>query len=110
MVPPGRHRYRSEVTRQLILPRDTTAHYITGHLHPFGEWMRLIDMESGQVVFEITGEHLSGRLGVKRMSEITSREGIPLVKGRRYELVTEYNNTFGKPIDAMAILYVYFAE
>ena len=110
MVPPGRHRYRSEVTKQLNLPRDTTAHYVTGHLHPYGEWMRLIDMETGQVVFEITAEHLSGRLGVKRMSDVTSREGIPVVRGRRYELVTEYNNTYGKPIDAMAILYAYFAE
>jgi hypothetical protein len=67
-------------------------------------------METGQVVFEITAEHLTGRLGVKRMSEVTSREGIPLRKGRRYELVTEYNNTLGKPIDAMAIVYAYLAE
>ncbi len=110
VVPPGRHRYRSEVTRQLNLPRDTAAHYITGHLHPYGEWMRLIDMETGTVVFEITGEHFTDKLGVKAMSEVTSREGVPLVRGRRYELVAEYNNTYGKPIDAMAILFAYLAE
>jgi hypothetical protein len=110
MVPPGRHQYRSEVTRQVDLPHDTAAHYVTGHLHPFGEWMRLIDMETGKVVMEVTAEHFTDRLGVKAMSETTSREGIPLVKGRRYELVTQYNNTLDKPIDAMAILYAYLAE
>lgn len=110
MVPPGRHQYRTEVTKQLDLPRDTCAHYVTGHLHPFGQWMRLIDMETGKVVFEITAEHFADRLGVKKMSEIVSPEGIRLEKGRRYELVTEYNNTQDQPIDAMAIVYAYLAE
>jgi hypothetical protein len=110
MVPPGRHRYRSEVTKQLDLPRDTAAHYITGHLHPYGEWMRLVDMDTGEVVLEITAEHFTDKLGVKHMSEITSREGIALRKDHRYELITEYNNTLDRPLDAMAILYLYIAE
>ncbi|HSQ54614.1 MAG TPA: hypothetical protein VLM40_02630 [Gemmata sp.] len=110
MVPRGKHRYRSEVTEQLQLHRDTAAHYVTGHLHPFGEWLRLIDMNTGKTVLEITSQDYPDRIGVKEMSEIISREGLPLVKGHRYELVAEYNNTTDKPIDAMAILYAYIAE
>jgi hypothetical protein len=107
MVPPGRRQYRSEVTPQLRLPFDTTAHYVTGHLHPFGEALRLIDLESGETVFEVTSRSLEDRLGVEWMSEWQSAEGVPLTQDRRYALIAEYNNPLDHPIDAMGILYVY---
>jgi hypothetical protein len=110
MVPPGSHRYRSEVTLQMALPESTTAHYINGHLHPYGKSLDLIDMESGKTVFHITSEDYPDRLGVRKMSAISSPAGIPLVKGRRYELVADYTNPTQQPIDAMAILYVYLLE
>jgi len=107
MVPPGKHAYRTEVTEQLNLPFSTTMHYVTGHLHPFGKTIRMVDMETGETVFEIAGRNRTDRLGVQRMSEITSQQGIPLRKGRRYELVADYDNTTSAPIDAMAIIYLY---
>ena len=110
MVPPGRHVYRSEVTPQLNLPFDTTVHYVTGHLHPFGRSLKLIEMDSGETVFEIRAESLADRLGVQTVSEISSRKGEPIHTDRRYELVTEYVNTTDRPIDAMAILYLYAAD
>lgn len=107
MAPPGKHTFRSEVTAQMDLPFDTTVHYVTGHLHPFGTAMKLIDLETGKLVFQITAECLQDRLGVSAMSEITALEGVPIFKGRRYELLAEYDNTSPTEIDAMAILYLY---
>jgi hypothetical protein len=107
MVPPGRHRYRTEVTQQMNLPFDTTVHYVTGHLHPFGKFIELVDMSTGQVVFNVSSKDLSDRLGVEEMSQIISEDGIPIRKGTRYELIAEYDNTTDQPIDAMAILYFY---
>lgn len=107
MVPPGKHIYRTEVSEQLELPFDTSVHYVTGHLHPFGKNMRLVDMQSGATLFEIKAECFNDRLGVAQMSEISSREGVRLSKAGRYELLAEYENTQDKPIDAMAILYLY---
>lgn len=107
MVPPGKHSYRTEVTPQLNLPFSTTLHYVTGHLHPFGKSMRLVDMDTGKTVCEITSRNRTDRLGVVWMSEIKSQQGIPLRKDGRYELVADYDNTTDAPIDAMAILYVY---
>ncbi|NIL97675.1 MAG: hypothetical protein GTO53_08355 [Planctomycetales bacterium] len=43
------------------------------------------------------------------MSQISSSEGIPLSPGKRYELIAEYDNRSNRPIDAMAILYLYAA-
>jgi hypothetical protein len=110
MVPPGRHRYTTEVTRQLDLPYDTTAHYITGHLHPTGVRMRLLEKASGRVVAEIRSRGFEGKVGVADTSEIHSKEGILLRKGSDYVMEAEYDNRTGKAIDAMAILYLYLSE
>ncbi len=110
MVPPGRHSYKTDVTAQMELPYDTTAHLITGHLHPYGKSLRLVDKQSGKVVFEITSQDFSGKIGVQHMSEILSTEGVPIRKGSQLELVADYENTTDHPIDAMAIMYLYLAE
>lgn len=110
MVPPGTHIYRTEVTEQMELPSDTTAHYATGHLHPFGKSIKLVDMQTKETVLEITAESYNDKLGVKEMSEVRSTKGVPLHANRRYEMIAEYNNPGDKPIDAMAILYVYALE
>ncbi len=88
---------------------DTRVHYVTGHLHPFGTSLRLVEMESGRTVCEILGESFEDRLGVAHMSQISSSEGIPLGRGKRYELIAEYDNRSTGAIDAMAILYLYAA-
>lgn len=110
MVPPGQHTYRSEVTDQFELPFDTTAHYVTGHLHPYGVSLELIEMESGEVVFSIESEDFDDRVGVRLMTELKSERGVWLEKDARYELVAKYDNPTEKPSDAMAILYLYLAE
>ena len=107
MVPPGRHRYRTEVTEQMNLPFDTTAHYVTGHLHPFGRSIRFVDLDTGEELFHVTGTDFDDRLGVMRMSETVRPEGVPLRKDGRYELIADYDNTSGEPVDAMAIFYFY---
>ncbi len=110
MVPPGHHRYRCEVTEQMLLPFDTTAHYVTGHLHHMGTSLRLVDMDTQETVFEITAESRKDKLGIVEMSEIHSVEGIPIEKEKRYELIADYHNQADSAIDAMAILYIYLLD
>ncbi|MEM1062914.1 MAG: hypothetical protein AAGJ97_11365, partial [Planctomycetota bacterium] len=109
-VPPGRHEYITDVTEQLKLPGVSTAHYVSGHLHPYGKSLRLVDVTTGETVVSITARHREDRLGVLEMSEVTSEAGIAVDPSHRYELVAEYENPTDAPIDAMAILYTYFAE
>ena len=110
MIPPGKHSFKTDVTAQMELPYDTTAHLITGHLHPCGKSMRLVDKMTGKVICEITSEDFSDKVGVKHMSEILSPGGIPIRKDSQLELVADYENTTDHPIDAMAIMYLYLAE
>jgi hypothetical protein len=110
MVPPGKHTYRAEITQQLNLPFDTTAHYITGHLHPMGTRLVMRDLDTQETVFEIDAQCMKDRLGVLEISIIKSIEGIPIYTDHRYELIADYDNTSNEPIDAMAILYLYLLD
>ena len=107
LIPPGHYESHVNVTDQLELPFDTTAHYVTGHLHPFGRSIKLVDKTADQTIFTINAEDFSDKLGVAHMDEWSSTEGIELFKDHQYELLTTYHNPTDKPIDAMSILYVY---
>ena len=110
MVPPGLHRYRTEITSQLRLPFDTTIHYATIHVHPFARSMELHDLTTGATVFRLNSQDWSDRLGVAHVDELKSIEGIPIYRNHRYEVTAEYDNTTGVDTDAMAILYLYLLE
>jgi hypothetical protein len=107
LIPPGHYQSNVDVTDQFELPYDTTAHYVTGHLHPYGKSLSLIDKTTGQTLFTIHATDYDNRLGVQAMEQWSSSGGVELVKDHRYELVTAYHNPTDKPIDAMSILYVY---
>ena len=109
-VPPGRHLYEIEIQDQLDLPFDTKAHYIAGHLHTYSEWLRLVDVETGDIVAEISGSSYPGRRGMQSISDVVSQTGIDLHKGRRYKLQALYNNPTEQPVDAMAIMYIYLLD
>ena len=109
-VPSGRHLYTTDVTPQLNLPFDTTIHYATIHVHPFARWIELRDLTTGQTIVRLNSQDWPDRVGVSRVDEFKSVEGVPILRGHRYELTTEYVNTSGSNTDAMAILYLYLLE
>jgi len=113
IIPPGTHFYTNDVTAQFRLPSDTTIHYATGHLHPFGRRLTLLERQADgkeSPLVTITAKSRTDRLGIEEISEIKSRDGIPIHQNSKFTLVTEYDNPTGKPIDAMSILYLYMAE
>jgi len=110
LVPPGRHVYRTPTRSQLKLGFDTTLHYVTGHLHPFGRSIALIDLTTGEEVFHLTASAYASKIGIEKMESFTSREGKPIYQDRAYELVTVYDNPTDAPIDAMAIVYLHLRD
>jgi len=110
IVTPGRHVYTTEITPQLNLPFDTTIHYATIHVHPFAHGMKLRDLTTGTAVLELSSQDWPDRIGVARVGEYKSIQGIPIIRNHRYELEVEYDNTLDSNTDAMAILYLYLLE
>jgi hypothetical protein len=110
IVPPGHHIYKTEITQQLNLPFDTTVHYATIHVHPFARAMELRDLTTGKIVFHLNSQDWPDRVGVARVDEFKSIDGVPIFRSHRYELTAEYDNTSNANTDAMAILYLYLLE
>jgi hypothetical protein len=98
------------VDAQLDLPEGATVHYVTAHLHPFGESVELFDKTEGRVIFTIRSKDLTGRRGVAEMDRLSLPEGVPLDRDHEYELVTRYHNPTSGPVDAMSILYLYMLD
>lgn len=107
IVPPGREENRTNVTRFLNLPNDTTVYYIATHLHPFAESVTLNDLTTGKQVYKSNAKNSEGRIGIDAVDVYSSFEGIPMYDAHEYELVSNYNNTSTKDVDSMAVLYLY---
>ena len=106
LVPPGRHRYRYRL-ENLNIPFDTTVHYITSHLHGFGQYIELKDLTAQKIIFRSRAKNYQDRIGIASLEHYSSVQGIPVFKDHAYELTCEYNNPTSEPIDAMASMYLY---
>ena len=110
IVKPGREARRTPINGWLQLRQDMTIHYVSVHLHPFAESLQLQDMTTGETVLASKAENRPERIGLARVDQITSREGITLRKDHEYELVSAYNNTSGADRTAMAVMYLYIED
>lgn len=110
MVPPGRHVYVTDVTDQLRLNFDTTVHYATAHLHPFGESIFLRNKTTGKTIITLKSKDYSRKKTVAFMEEFTFPEGLPINQNDQYELIITYNNPTEKPTDVMGIVYLYMLD
>ena len=110
MVPPGRHIYRYRLPEGLEIPDDTTAHYISAHLHAFGQYMAIRDLTTGKTVFKARVKNYKDRRGIAYSDYYSSEKGIVFRKDHRYELICEYNNTTSQDVDAMAMMLVFYLD
>jgi len=110
VVPPGREVNRTNVTRFLNLPFDTTVHYIAVHLHPYAERLTLRDLTTDETVYEAKVTPAKDRVGIEHVEHYESREGLMLHADHEYELVSIYNNTSNQDADSMAVMYLYMRD
>jgi len=107
IVPPGTQRMRNRFPT--IVPFDSRVHFAAAHLHNHGEYLRLTDATTGEVVWQSDVEYEPDRRQILRIPYYASSEGFPLYADRVYEIEAFYNNTSDRPTDAMAMLYLYLA-
>ncbi len=106
-VPPGPHTNLTRVEEELKLPFDTTAHYITSHLHPYAQWQELRDLTDGSVVYRVQPRASQDGRTLIEIPAYSSPNGLPLFADHDYQLVTHYLNTTAEPITAMSIMFLY---
>ena len=110
VVTPGRHEYRTLVTKRLAPPYDTTVHFIGIHVHPYSESLELKDLTTGKTVWTSFHRSFTRRIGVSWMDYYSSEEGLPFYKDHDYELISVYDNPTNQNSDAMAQLMIYYHD
>jgi hypothetical protein len=110
VVPPGRHEYRTLVTKRLATPYDTTLHFIGVHVHPYSESLELRDVTTGKTVWKSFHRSHTQRIGTSWMDYYSSEEGLPFYKDHDYELISIYDNPTDQNSDAMAQVMIYFHD
>lgn len=109
-IRPGRETITFDATKMLNLKQDKRLYYATAHVHPYCEYLELIDKTSGKSVFKAEANSFGDRIGLKTISDFTSREGILLNKDHHYQLLSDYNNTGKDTLSAMSVLYLYLDQ
>jgi hypothetical protein len=110
VVPPGRQVNHTRCTSIMSLPHDTKAHAIAVHLHPFAESLELRDVTEGKTIFQSKAVNFKQGVGLSHIDALMSPEGVPMNAHHEYELVSVYNNTSDKPVDSMAVMYLYLRD
>lgn len=109
-VPPGRHEYRTKVDGASKIPFPTTAHHFSAHLHVYGESLELIDVTEGKTIFTSRATANDKHTGIAEMTSLATKDGVRIYPDHTYELVAVYDNPTDHPIDAMAVVYVYYRD
>jgi hypothetical protein len=108
MVPPGQQIIRERHTG--LVPVPSTVHYALVHLHNHGRRMKLTDVTEGRELWrsEVIYEEGTGRTQIVEITGYSDDEGFRLYPDHEYEVESTYFNESDTPVDAMAVMYLYY--
>ncbi len=106
IVPPGVQKTRNRIDG--LVPIDGTVHFAWVHLHNYARYMRLVDVTTGEVLFQADVTNESNRDQIAHIGTYSSEQGFPIFKGRSYEIEALYDNTTAGDVDAMAMMVLYY--
>jgi hypothetical protein len=106
VVPPGQ-----QVTRRqhdFIVPVESTVHLIITHLHNGGDYLRLTDLTTGEILFQTDVIYEEDRQQIATIPVYSSAEGFTIYPDHTYQIEASYRNDTGHDIDAMAVMDLYY--
>lgn len=106
LVPPGPQRTRRRLTG--LVPVEATVHHISAHVHNHGEYVRLTDVTTGEILWQADVEYERDRRQIRSIPVYSSPVGLPVFPDHEYEIEAYYDNRSDAVVDAMAVLYLYF--
>lgn len=106
IVPPGPQRTRR--TYSDIVPVESSVHYAAVHLHNHGVFMKLTDVTTGEELWRTDVIYEKNRRQIADIPMYSSVEGFTIYPDRAYEIEAYYENITDQPVDAMAMMYLYY--
>jgi hypothetical protein len=110
VIKPGKATFRTDVTKQLSVTDTVSMHHIVVHLHPFAETLALRDKTTDSTLFTSITLNYSNKIGLKKVTSFSSKEGVLLYPDHNYELVLKTNNTSSVDQDMMGSMFVFLYD
>lgn len=110
VIPVGKNTYKSSVNNQLQIADSLRLHAAAIHVHPFATSITLFDKTSGKPIFVSRIINHKDRIGLDKIEQFSSEDGIWLYKSHDYELVLTVDNTTDEQQDMMGSMFLFFYD
>lgn len=110
VIPVGKNTYRSNINHQLELKDSLRLHAAAIHVHPYATKISLYNKTLQKPVFTSKIINHSKNIGLTKIENFSSLEGIWLYANQEYEIVLDVNNTSAEKQDMMGSLFLFFYD
>jgi hypothetical protein len=110
VIPMGKNTYRSSINGQLQIDDSLRLHAGAIHVHPFATSIALFDKTLGETLFRSKITNHQEKIGLSKIEQYSSEEGVWLYKDHDYELVLDVDNTTTTNQDMMASMFLFFYD
>lgn len=110
VIPMGKNTYRSEINHQLEIKDSLRLHAAAIHVHPFATRIMLFNKTTQKPVFVSNVTNHQNSIGLTKIQNFSSKEGIWLFANQEYEIVLEVNNTSKEDQDMMGSMFLFFYD
>jgi len=110
VIPPGKRVYRASIDGMLQIKDSARLHAAAIHVHPFATSMTLRDITTNRTIFRNRIYNHRNRIGIDKIEDFVSENGIVLYADHHYELVLETNNTSPVNQDMMGSAFLFFYD
>lgn len=110
IIPIGKNTYKSNINEQLQITDSLRLHAAAIHVHPLAEKIRLWDKTVGKDILVSNIVNHKNRIGLEKIEDFASEEGIWLYANHDYEIILDVNNTSGENQDMMGSMFLFFYD
>ena len=110
VVPKGESSYRSNIDDHLQIKDSLRLHAAAIHVHPFATKITLFDSTEDKIIFSSVIINHKDRIGLEKVEDFVSEQGIWLYADHKYELVLDVNNTTNIDQDMMGSMFLFFYD
>jgi hypothetical protein len=110
VVPVGKNTYRSDVNNQLLIADSLRLHAAAIHVHAYATSITLFDKTTNRPVFKSRIINHEKSVGLSKIEQFSSEEGVWMFADHNYEIVLEVNNTTAGQQDMMGSMFLFFYD
>jgi hypothetical protein len=110
VIPPGTNIYWSTINRHLQIKDSLRLHAAAVHVHPFATKISIFDKTMAQTVFYCNIINHKDRIGLEKVEDFVSQEGVWMYADHNYLMMLEVDNTTNEDQDMMGSMFLFFYD